>query len=203
MNILETDRLILRQFTATDAPFIIELVNSPGWLKYIGDRNIHTEAEARNYIENKVLPGFTKYGFSLNHVELKSTGVSIGNCGVFQREGMEFPELGYAFLPEYEGKGYAYEAAKACLEYGRNVFSLLRIDAITTTDHHRSIHLLEKLGMRFVKKFFMEGDPDLPIVTGCVFNPDQMPMYKLPDEKTKTYFRSNSSPTTHDLLPTF
>lgn len=158
--VLETERLYLRKFSPKeDAPFFVELVNSPSWLKYIGDRNIHTNEEAAAYISERVMKGYAEHGYGGYVVILKSTGETVGNCGLFKRTVLDFPDIGFSFLPEYEGKGYGFEAASAVLEMARKL-KLQRVFGITVEYNYRSIGLLEKLGLRLEKKFRMEGDPE-------------------------------------------
>src|SRR5215210_8708442 len=99
--ILETDRLRLRQFTLQDTSFIIELLNSPGWLKFIGDRNVKSEPQARNYLENGPLKSYQEYGYGLSMVERKTDNQAIGMCGILKRQTLEHPDIGFAFLPRF------------------------------------------------------------------------------------------------------
>ena len=157
--ILETERLFLTEFTAEDTAFIIELLNSEGWLKYIGDRNVRTEEAALNYLQNGAIKSYAENGFGFWKVILKGKLIPAGMCGFEKREQLKNVDIGFAFLPQYEGSGYAYEAAKPTYEYGFKI-GFKTISAITTSDNLKSIALIEKLGMRFEKKFFMTGDPD-------------------------------------------
>jgi RimJ/RimL family protein N-acetyltransferase len=152
MNILETERLRLREFTPEDASFIIELVNSPGWLKYIGDRNIKTTDQARAYLENGPIKSYHDNGFGLWMAENKVINTPIGMCGILKRETLEHPDLGFAFLPEYMGKGYAFEAATATLTFAKEKLNVQTLCAITVPDNQNSIRLLEKVGMKFNRR---------------------------------------------------
>jgi RimJ/RimL family protein N-acetyltransferase len=113
MIILETDRLILRQFTTEDAEFILELVNEPSFIQNIGDRGVRTLEDARSYILRVAVASYEKNGFGLYLVELKESGQAIGMCGLIKRDGLEDVDIGYAFLPKFWSKGYAQEAASA------------------------------------------------------------------------------------------
>lgn len=148
--ILETQRLTLRQFIDEDAGFIVELVNTPGWLEFIGDRNIHTEEDAINYLQNGPIKSYCENGFGSSMVELKD-GTPIGMCGILKRESLENPDIGFAFLPAYMGKGYALEIANATLHHAKHQLKLTTICAITNPGNVRSIGLLEKIGLRSVK----------------------------------------------------
>jgi RimJ/RimL family protein N-acetyltransferase len=151
--ILETERLNLREFTTGDAKFIIELVNTPGWLEFIGDRNIKTEEQAISYLENGPLKSYGLNGFGLSMVELKNEKIPVGMCGIIRRDNLEGPDIGFAFLPEFTGKGYAYEIADATMDFAKDKLKLPTIFAITVPQNKSSIKLLEKIGMKFIKPF--------------------------------------------------
>jgi RimJ/RimL family protein N-acetyltransferase len=131
--------------------FILELVNSPGWIKFIGDRNIKTEEQARIYLENGPISSYKKYGFGLSLVELKESLQPIGMCGLLKRAGLDHPDIGFAFLPEFTGKGYASEVAAATLSHAKNVLNQKLILAITVPENKSSIKLLGKINMIFCK----------------------------------------------------
>jgi len=148
--LLKTERLILRQFKNEDAGFIVELVNTPGWLEFIGDRNIHSEADAINYLQNGPIKSYSENGFGLSMVKLKD-GTPIGMCGILKRDSLENPDIGFAFLPQYMNKGYAFEMAKATLDHAIQHLKLKTISAITNPENTKSIQLLEKLGLSAIK----------------------------------------------------
>ncbi len=156
--ILETERLILRQFTTGDTKFIVELVNSPGWIEFIGDRNIKTEEQANTYLQNGPLKSYELNGFGLSLVELKNKKIPIGMCGIIKREDLENPDIGFAFLPEFTGMGLAFEMVNATMVYAKDKLKLPTIFAITVSDNKRSIKLLEKIGMKFIKLFCFPND---------------------------------------------
>jgi len=149
MRVLETDRLILRWLMAADAPFVLELLNDPDWIRYIGDRGVRTVEDARGYIRRGPAASYERFGFGLYLVELKGAGTPIGICGPIRRESLVDVDLGFAFLHGFRGKGYAFEAASAALDHARRVLGIPRIVAVTTPDNHRSIELLLRLGFRF------------------------------------------------------
>lgn len=155
-----TDRLHIRPFVLSDAAFIIQLLNSEGWLKYIGDRKITSIEAAENYLQNVPIKMMRENGFGLMCVERKDHPTPIGMCGILKRDTLDFPDIGFAFLDEFSGQGFAYEAAKACENDFTNRFQPTEIQAITVEYNHRSRKLLEKLGMTFEKKFRMENDPE-------------------------------------------
>ena len=149
MKVLETDRLTLRWLTAADAAFILELLNDPGWLQFVGDKGVHTLEEARGYLLKGPIDMYRRLGFGLYLTELKESGVPIGICGLIKRDGLEDVDVGFAFLPQFRTKGYAYESASAIMVYGKDVLKLERIVAVTSPENHNAARLLGKLGLRF------------------------------------------------------
>ena len=158
MTVLETERLILRQFSTEDADFILELLNEPSFIRNIGDRGVRTTADAHSYILNGPVTSYIKNGFGLYLVKLKATDESIGMCGLIKRDTLEDVDIGYAFLPRYWSKGYAVESAQAVKEYARNVVGLNRIVAITDPENEGSIRVLEKIGLTFEKMVRLSED---------------------------------------------
>ena len=155
--ILQTERLMLRQFEQTDAKFIVELVNTPGWIEFIGDRNIKTEEAAVAYLQNGPMKSYKENGFGLWMVETKEE-TSIGMCGILKRDSLEFPDIGFAFLPGFMGRGYAFEIANATIHYAKDKLNLKTILAITVPTNKKSITLLEKIGLQFSKTIFTPVD---------------------------------------------
>jgi RimJ/RimL family protein N-acetyltransferase len=149
--VAETDRLVLRRLTVEDAPFILELLNDPDWLRFIGDKGVRTLEDAQNYILTGPIESYARRGFGLFLVERKADATSIGLCGLLKRDVLEDVDVGYAFLPGYRGKGYAVEAAAAALRFGKETVGLTRVAAITNPGNARSIRVLEKLGLAFEK----------------------------------------------------
>lgn len=159
MKVLETERLVLRRFTLDDAGFILELVNQPPFLRFIGDKGVRTVEDARGYIRNGPLASYEQYGFGAWLVELKEDGEPIGMCGLFRRDWLDDVDVGFAFLSEHGSRGYAYESARAVLEHARDVLGLPRVVAVTALENPSSIKLLGKLGLRFERIIrFPEGD---------------------------------------------
>ena len=149
MNVAETERLRVRWLNAGDSAFIFELVNQPSWLQYIGDKSVKTLQDAVRYIENGPVAMYKRAGFGLYMVELREGGEPIGICGLIKRDALEDVDLGFAFLPRFWRKGYAFESATAVMSYGRKVLGLRRIVAILSPDNYRSSRLLEKLGFSY------------------------------------------------------
>ncbi len=160
MQILETERLILRHFTTDDAAFILELLNQPGWKRFIGDRGVNTIDDARKFIETAYIPSYAKNGFGLYAMELKDGSGPAGMCGLIKRDTLDDVDLGFALLSRFEGKGLAQEAANATLTYARDVLGIPRVVAITTVDNEKSGRVLERAGMTFESVIKMPGDPD-------------------------------------------
>jgi RimJ/RimL family protein N-acetyltransferase len=157
--ILQTHRLQLRQFNVDDWEFIIRLLNSDGWLKYIGDRNVKTKEQAENYLKKGPLKNYEQNGFGLSMVETRN-GKPVGMCGLIKRDYLEHPDIGFALLPEYSSMGYGFEIASALLVHARNDLGMTIILAITVPNNVKSIGLLEKIGLRFVKSFRTEPGVD-------------------------------------------
>ena len=149
MTLLETERLILRELTFDDAPFILTLLNDPSFLRYINDKNVRNIEDARQYMLNGPMASYARNGFGLYLVQLKDTAVPIGLSGLVKREELPDADIGFAFLPDYWGKGFAFESACAVMSDARERLGLNRVLAIVMPDNDASIKLLEKLGMRF------------------------------------------------------
>jgi len=150
--ILETDRLRLREFILEDAEFVLKLVNTSSWQKFIGDKNIRTHGVAEEYIQNSLQKSYKKNGFSLWLMQLKKTKEPIGMCGLVNRDSLDDIDIGFALLPEYKRNGYMFEAAKATLQYAQKTLQIGKIVAITDPKNIASIGLLNKLGLQFEKE---------------------------------------------------
>jgi RimJ/RimL family protein N-acetyltransferase len=152
MNIsLKTERLIIRSLVVEDKLFIHQLLNTPSWLQFIGDRNIRTLVDAENYLVNGPLKSYREHGFGPWLVSLGEDETPIGICGLFKREYLNSPDLGFAFLPEFEGRGYAAEAVAEILADAEQRGALRKVVAFTDPDNVRSIRLLERSGFRFTE----------------------------------------------------
>ena len=153
MVVAETNRLVLEKFTTEDAPFFLELVNTPNWIKYIGDRNTKTIFEAKQRIKEDYLISYKTNGFGLYKVLLKEEKLKpIGTCGLIKRDTLDYVDLGFALLPDYENKGFGYEAALAAINLAHETFNLKQIAAITLPNNEPSIKLLKKLEFTYLKK---------------------------------------------------
>lgn len=146
----ETERLFLRPTNDSDATFIMALLNTPKWLQYIGDRNVKTVGDAADYIKEKMTPQLERLGYSNYTLIRKQDGAKMGCCGLYDREGLEGIDIGFAFLPEFEQMGYAFEAANRVKEAALNEFGIRTISAITSKENVSSQKLIEKLGLQLM-----------------------------------------------------
>ena len=158
MKILETERLVLRHLTTDDTTFILKLLNEPSFIQNIGDRKVRTEEDARRYILNGPIESYDMNGYGLFMVELKDTSEPIGMCGLIKRDNLPDVDVGFAFLPEYWMKGYAFESASAVLKYAKETCGLKRILGIVNPTNAASIRVLEKLGLKFESMIKMPQD---------------------------------------------
>ena len=149
LPVIETPRLALHRLTTDDADFILELLNEPSFLRFIGDKGVRTRDDACQYILTGPMASYDRFGFGLYRVERKDGGEPIGMCGLLKRESLEDADVGFAFLPRFWSNGFALESAAAVLAHGRQTWGLKRILAITSPDNEASIRLLAKLGFRF------------------------------------------------------
>ena len=156
--LLETNRLQLREMTVEDAPFILELVNTSAWYKYIGDRGIITIEQAQKYIETSYLESYTNNGFGAYVMIDKDNETKMGTCGLYKRPDLDHPDIGFALLPQYTKKGFAHEATSALMDYAKNNLGIMTILAITLEENSNSIALLEKVGLRKIDTITLEGD---------------------------------------------
>lgn len=144
---IETERLILRKYTLEDAPFVYMLMNSEGWLKNIGDRNIKSVADAENYIQTNYFSIYEKYGYGPYLVSLKTTREPIGSAGLYKRNNLDYPDIGFAFLSKYFNQGFAYESASAVLKFASEKLRIYKVFGFTLEENKESIKLLKKLGL--------------------------------------------------------
>lgn len=157
---IETKRLLLKPTLVEDADFIFELLNTPKWKEYIGDRKVHTVEAAKIYIKTKMLPQLSKLGYSNNTLIRKADNSKVGICGLYNRAGADEVDIGFALLPDYEGKGYAFESANALINMAFNELKLTRINGVTKKSNVSSQVLLKKLGLRLsgTTKLFEEKE---------------------------------------------
>ena len=157
---LSTDRLNIRELTTDDALFILRLLNEPSFIHFIGDKGVRDIEGARQYILNGPIASYQQHGFGLYLVTRKTDDLSLGICGLLKRDSLSHVDIGFAFLPEFWNKGYAFESASAVMDYGKDVLKLTRIIAITNKDNVASAKLLEKLGLRFERMIKLSNEQD-------------------------------------------
>ena len=174
----ETERLIIRPTSENDAEFILQLLNTPKWIKYIGDRNIKTVDKAKEYIKEKMIPQLERLGYSNYTLFRKEDNQKIGSCGLYDRDGLEGIDIGFAFLPDYEKKGFAFEASNRLKDAAFNELGIEIISAITTKENISSQQLLEKLGLK------LNGTTKLPN------DDEELLFYKI--EKKTDYNKGNN-----------
>lgn len=155
---IETERLVMRPLTVDDAPFYLQLVNEPSFIENIGDKGVRTLDEARNAIVTGPMAMQQGLGYSLMLVLQKSDGAAIGMCGLIKRDILPDTDIGYAYLPAYWGRGYAYEAAAAVVSFARDAIGLKRLLGIVAPHNTASNQLLKKLGLGFVELKFLKGE---------------------------------------------
>ena len=151
----ETNRLILRPTNLEDAEFILELVNTPKWIEFIGDRGVKNIGDAEAYIKNKITPQLERLGYGNYTIILKSNRAKVGSCGLYDREGIEGIDIGFALLPVFEKKGYAFEGTDRLKEAAFEEFGLDEINAIVVEKNKASQDLLKKIGLTFEKNILL------------------------------------------------
>jgi RimJ/RimL family protein N-acetyltransferase len=171
MSVIRTPRLSLRELDFDDAEFILELLNEAGFIRYIGDKGVRTLADARDYILQGPMDSYARNGFGLYATCLRdagpngaAAGTPIGICGLVKRDGLNDPDVGFAFLSRYWSRGYARESAAAVVAHARQALSLIRIVAITSPDNTQSIAVLEKIGFKFARAIrLVDHGPELKL----------------------------------------
>lgn len=150
--IFETERLALSRLTLDDAAFVLELLNDPAFIRYIGDRGVRSPEGARQYLLDGPLASYARFGFGLWRVGLKATAEAIGICGLVKREALADVDIGFAFLPRYRSQGYAAESAAAVRDYAFATAGLERLVAITLPGNTGSVRVLEGIGLRYERR---------------------------------------------------
>ena len=156
--IIETDRLLLRSFTSEDAPLLYELNIDPEITKYTHDP-IRDIDHARQVLEQVILQQYALYNYGRWAVHTKPTPEFIGWCGLKFIPKENEIDLGYRFLKKAWGKGYATEAAYACIKYGFEKLNLRRIVGKAMPDNIASLNVLKKCGMKYIGKEIADGHP--------------------------------------------
>lgn len=171
--LIRSERLQLRWVTLNDADLLLAIWNDPDFIRYVGDRGIRTVEEARQAVREKVLKHYDDHGYGPYRVSRLETDEAMGICGLFKRENLEYPDIGYGFLPQFCGRGYAIEAAQAVLDHARGQMRLPQLSAIVTPENVRSTRLLEKLGMHVEGPVRMPGEDQDILLYGIRLDTDQ------------------------------
>ena len=158
--LLNTERLELRWLTPDDAEMMLAIWNDPAFLRYVGDRGVRTVEQARSAIEAGPLQIYADYGYGPFRLTRRDDGSDVGICGLFRREGLDEPDIGFAILPEYRGRGFGFESSVAVLDHARDALNLSGVTAIVSPQNERSIGLLEKLNMYYERTIRLPGDDD-------------------------------------------
>ncbi|NNF40325.1 MAG: GNAT family N-acetyltransferase [Woeseiaceae bacterium] len=158
-GVLETRRLTLRRITLDDAGFMLSIWNDPAFVRYVGDRGIRNEEEAAAAIAQSAFTLYENYGYGPYCMTRKADGVQVGICGLFRRDNLDDPDIGFAVLPPYCGNGLASEAANAVVQHARDL-GIARLTAIVSPQNAASIGLIEKLGLTFERAVTMPGDDE-------------------------------------------
>ncbi len=159
-GVLETPRLLLRPVTLDDADLMLAIWNDPAFIRFVGDRGVRTLGEAKDAMTEGVLRLFDEFGYGPFCVVQKSGAERIGICGLFRREILDDPDIGFALLPPYRGSGYAPEAAHAVVVHAREDLGIKTLAAIVSPENGASIALLEKLGLSFERGITMPGEDE-------------------------------------------
>lgn len=159
-KIFKTKRLVLQPTNTDDAEFILELVNTPKWIAFIGDRGVKTIEDAKAYIKNKITPQLQRLGYGNYTIIVKADGTKVGSCGLYDREGVDGIDIGFALLPGYEKKGYAFEATNKLKEAAFEEFGLDTISAIVMEKNKASRDLLKKVGLTFEKNITLSNSAE-------------------------------------------
>lgn len=167
---VETERLVLEELTLDDAGLMLAVWNDPAFVRYVGDRGIRTIEDAQDAMRQGVLRLYEDYGYGPFKITLKDAGDAVGICGLFHRDGLDEPDIGYATLPAYCSKGYAFEAACAVIDHAASGLALDRLIAIISPQNAASIGLIGKLGFEFERMHRMPGDDHDVCIYGKLLN---------------------------------
>jgi RimJ/RimL family protein N-acetyltransferase len=143
-----------------DADVMLAIWNDPAFVRHVGDRGIRTIEQARAAMEEGVLKLYDDFGYGPYCMILRSNGSPVGICGLFHRENLEHPDIGFAVLPEFCGIGLANEAASAVIDHARDELGLEILTAIVAPDNEASVNLIEKLGFSFERGITMPGEEE-------------------------------------------
>jgi RimJ/RimL family protein N-acetyltransferase len=158
---LETERLVLRRITLDDTGLVLAVWNDPAFIHHVGDRGIRTIEDAQDALNEGALKLYEEHGYGPYCMSLKEDGRQIGICGLFRRDNLDDPDIGFAVLPRYRGKGFVAEAAQAVVTHARDDLGITTLTAIVSPNNTASIGLIEKLGLKFERGITMPGEDDV------------------------------------------
>ena len=158
VHVAETTRLRLRELDGCDAAFIVELLNDPDFITYVGERGVRTPEDARRYIASGPAASYARHGFGLYVMELKTPVIAAGLCGLLRRDTHPDVEIGFAVLPRFRRCGYTLEAARAVMQLALGSLGLTRIVALAAPANLGSIRILEALGLAFEREVTFAED---------------------------------------------
>ena len=156
----QSERLIIRPTLEQDAELIYQLMNSPKFIKYVGDRQLYSLKDAEKYIQDKMLPQLHSLGYSNYSLINKKNGAKIGICGLYDREGLDGIDIGFGILAPYEGLGYAFESSSRIIKAGFEELEISEIKAITNKENISSQCLLVKLGFNLKGTIMLANEND-------------------------------------------
>lgn len=155
-TILETNRLLLREFEISDAESFYELNLNPNVIKYTGNSAFKDIDEAREFLEN--YSDYQRSGYGRWAVIDKSTNQFLGWCGLKYDEKLDETDIGFRFFEHFWNQGFATESAKACIDYGFKELNLKTIVGRAMKENLASIKVLEKIGFHYEKDFDFDGN---------------------------------------------
>jgi len=156
----QSERLIISPTLEKDAELIYQLMNTPKFIKYVGDRQLYSVEDAEKYIQDKMLPQLHSLGYSNYSLINKKNGAKIGICGLYDREGIDGIDIGFGILPEYEGLGYAFESSSRIIKAAFDKLEITKIKAITNKHNISSQRLLIKLGFKLKGIIMLPNEND-------------------------------------------
>jgi len=166
---LNTERLTLRHFTLDDAAVVLELLNEPLFKEFVGDKGVRTLDDARSYLQKGPLESYVSNGYGVYLTLDTVAKMPVGMCGLFKRDNLEHPDIGFAFFANSCGQGFAVESAGAVIDYSRKTLALPMVCAVANRDNFRSTSLLEKLGFLYKHLYRMpDSDVDLDYYELCL-----------------------------------
>ena len=147
--ILETDRLLVREYVEEDAEAFFKLNTDPEVLRFVPDKALQSVEQARQILIHHPIADYSKHGFGRGACILKSTGEQIGFAGLKYLEELGEVDVAYRFLPKYWGQGLATEAALASVRFGFADLDLKKIIGLVMPENVASVRVLEKTGLRY------------------------------------------------------